>query len=172
VNEGRITTGRPSSPAAARPSATDPASAPGQVEPGRPAGLGELDPRLGPADGVDGRPDQLDPEPLEGAVLVQGNGQVEGGLAAEGGQQGVGPLGLEHGRERVGGERLQVGGVGHLRVGHDRGRVGVDQHHPQPEGAQGPAGLGAGVVELGRLPDHDRPRPHHQDRAQVLAQRH
>ena len=36
----------------------------GQVEPDGPAGLGELHPRLGPADGVDGGPDQLDPEPL------------------------------------------------------------------------------------------------------------
>jgi hypothetical protein len=144
----------------------------GQVEADGPAGLGELDPRLGPADGIHGGPDELDPEPLKGAVLVQGHGQVEGRLAAEGGQQGVGPLGLEHGRHRAGGERLQVGGVGDLGVGHDRGRVGVDQHHPQPQPAKGPAGLGARVVELGRLPDHDRPRPDDQDGAQVLPEGH
>ena len=173
VNEGRRTTGSPSvaggGQALVDRADLDPA---GQVEPGRPAGLGELDPRLGPAHGVDGGPDELDPEPLQGAVLVQGHGQVEGGLPAEGGQQGVGPLGLEHGRHRAGGERLQVGGVGHLGVGHDRGRVGVDQHDPQPQPPQGPAGLGARVVELGRLPDDDRPRPDDQDGAQVLAQRH
>ena len=40
------------------------------------------------------------------------------------------------------------------------------------QAAQGPAGLGAGVVELGRLPDHDRPRPDDQDGPEVLAQRH
>ena len=173
VNEGRMTTGRPRSPAAARPSVDRPDLDPaGQVEPGGPAGLGELDPRLGPADRVDRRPDELDPEPLQGAVLVQGHGQVERRLPAQGGQQGVGPLGLEHGRDRAGGERLQVGGVGHLRVGHDGRRVGVDQHHPQPQPAQGPAGLGARVVELGGLPDHDRPRPDDQDRAQVLPEGH
>ena len=41
-----------------------------------------------------------------------------------------------------------------------------------PSCAQHPAGLGAGVVELAGLPDHDRPGPDDQDRVQVLTPRH
>src|SRR5690606_29458546 len=53
-------------------------------------------------------------------------------------------------------DRLDVDGVGHLRVGHDRGRVAVDQHHPVALLAQGLARLRAGVVELAGLADDDR----------------
>ena len=61
------------------------------------------------------------------------------------------------------GDRLDVGVVGELRVGHDRRRVGVDQADLQPFGAQHPAGLGARVVELAGLSDDDRPGADHQD---------
>ena len=57
--------------------------------------------------------------------------------------------------DQVGGERLDVGGVGQLGVGHDRGRVGVDQHHAVALAAQHLAGLHAGVVELAALADGD-----------------
>ena len=42
-------------------------------------------------------------------------------------------------------------------IGHDRGRIGVDQHDLVAQPAQGLAGLRAGVVELAGLTDHDRP---------------
>ena len=54
-------------------------------------------------------------------------------------------------------QRLDVGGVGDLGVGHDRRRVAVDQADPQALGLEHPAGLGAGVVELAGLADDDRP---------------
>ena len=57
---------------------------------------------------------------------------------------------------QIGGERLDVGAVGQLRVGHDRRRVAVDEHDLEPLGAQRLAGLGAGVVELAGLADDDR----------------
>ena len=67
--------------------------------------------------------DHLDAVALEGAVVREGHGQVEPGLAAEGGQQGVGPLALDDLGHDLGGERLDVGAVGELRVGHDGGRI-------------------------------------------------
>ena len=73
----------------------------------------------------------------------QVHGQVQAGLAAEGGQQGVGPLGLDHLGHDFPGQRLDVGAVGHARIGHDRGRIGVDQHDLVALLAQGLAGLGA-----------------------------
>jgi hypothetical protein len=62
-------------------------------------------------------------------------------------------------------ERLEVDDVGDAGVGHDRGRVRVDQDRPDALGPQRPAGLGAGIVELGRLADDDRPRTEDEDRA-------
>jgi len=74
--------------------------------------------------------------------------------------------------DHVRGDRLDVGGVGEPGVGHDRGGVGVDQHHAQALLAQHPAGLGARVVELRRLPDDDRPRPDQEDGPDVSALGH
>ena len=65
------------------------------------------------------------------------------------------------------GHRLDVGGIGHLRVGHDGGRIGVHQDDPVALFPQGLAGLGAGVVELTGLADDDRTRADDQDAVDV-----
>ena len=65
------------------------------------------------------------------------------------------------------GQRLDVGAVGQLRVGHDRRRIAVDEDDLEPLGAQRLAGLRAGVVELARLPDDDRAGANDEDRASV-----
>ena len=70
------------------------------------------------------------------------------------------------------GDRLDVGDVGHLRVGHDRRRVGVDQDDPVALFAQRLAGLGAGIVELAGLADDDRAGADDQDAVDVGALRH
>ena len=109
---------------------------------------------------------------LQGAAGVQGHRRVEGGLAAERGQQRVRALLRDHLLQDVGGDRLDVGRVGELGVGHDRRRVGVHQADPDAFGPQDAAGLGARVVELAALPDHDRPGPDDEHRLQVLTPRH
>ena len=116
--------------------------------------------------------DQLNPVFGQGAVLGQGHRQVEGGLAAHGGQQGIGALDLDHPGHHLGGERLDVGAIGHVRIGHDRSGVGVHQHHLKAFGPQGFTGLGAGIVEFTGLADHDRTRPQQQDATQVRAAGH
>src|SRR5690606_38671638 len=65
-----------------------------------------------------------------------------------------------------------VGGVGKLRVGHDRGRVRIEQDHPVALGTEDLGGLGAGIVELAGLSDHDRARADEKDGADVGAGRH
>ena len=117
-------------------------------------------------------PDQLGAVGLQDASGDQFHGQVQPGLASQGGQKGVGPLPLDDAGQHVGVERLDVGGVGHLRVGHDRGRVGVGQDHPVSLGPQHPAGLGSGVVELAGLADDDGARPDYEDRLDVVTARH
>src|SRR5699024_1558943 len=123
-------------------------------------------------DGGDRRADELDVVLGQHPGLVQRDRRVEGRLPAEGGQQRVGALLGDDRRDDLGGDRLDVGGVGDLRVGHDRRRVGVDEDDAQALLAQHPAGLGAGVVELGGLPDDDRPGADDENGTQVGTTRH
>ena len=127
---------------------------------------------LGAGDGVVVGADELDPEALERPVLVQRLGQVQRRLAAERRQQGVGALALDDLRQRPGQQRLDVGDVGELGVGHDRRRVGVDEDDLVALLLEDLARLHAGVVELGRLADDDRPRAEDEDLVQVVPTRH
>ncbi len=127
---------------------------------------------LGRGDGLRSSADHLHPETGEHAELDQAHGEVECGLAAERRQQRVRALLLDDGREHLGVERLDVGAVGGPGVGHDRGGVRVGQDHPVALLGQDPAGLGARVVELAGLADHDRAGAHDQDGSDVFAARH
>ena len=69
-------------------------------------------------------------------------------------------------------QRLDVGAVGELRVGHDRRRVAVDEDDLEPLGAQRLARLRAGVVELARLPDDDRAGADDEDAFEIGALGH
>ena len=129
-------------------------------------------PVFGGLDGVDARADQLDAELVEHAGLVQLDREVERGLPAERRQQRVGPFDLDHPPQRLDVERLDVGRVGELGVGHDRRRVRVHEHDAVALFAQHPARLRARVVELARLADDDRAAADEQDRLDVVAARH
>ena len=113
--------------------------------------------------------DHLDAELFQHAHLAQAERAVERRLAAHGGQQRVGALLLDDLGDHFGGDRLHVGGVGQVRIGHDRRRVGVDQDDPVALFLERLAGLGAGIVELAGLPDDDRPRTDDEDRFDVGA---
>ena len=120
---------------------------------------------LGGADRVQVGADQLDPVLGQDAALRQLDGEVERRLAAEGGEERIGLLADDDLGERRRVERLEVGRVGPLGVGHDRRRVRVREHDAVALGAQRAAGLDAGVVELAALADADRPGADDQDAA-------
>ena len=69
-----------------------------------------------------------------------------------------------HERSRDG---LDVGAVGQLGVGHDGGRVAVDEHDAKAFLAQHLARLRAGVIELAGLPDDNRAGPDDENRLDV-----
>ena len=69
-------------------------------------------------------------------------------------------------------ERLEVGRVRPVGVGHDRGRVGVDEHRAVALFAQHLERLHARVVELAGLADHDRAGADDRDRVEIVAARH
>src|ERR687894_827590 len=108
----------------------------------------------------------------QGAVLGELAGEVERGAAAQRGQHRVRLLALDHLRNGGRQQRLDVSGRGELRVGHDRGRVRVDEDHLVALLEQHLAGLRARVVELGGLADHDRAGADHEDLLDVVSTRH
>ena len=113
---------------------------------------------LGELDRVDRGADQLDAVLLERAVLTQRDRQVQRRLPADRRQDRVRALALDDLRDDLGRQRLDVGPIGDLRVGHDRRRVAVDENDLEPLGLQRLARLRAGVIELAGLPDDDRAR--------------
>ena len=135
-------------------------------------GLFELLAVFGGVDRLGARADHFDAEALELAAAHELHREVERRLTPEGRQQRVGALAFDDVDQHVGVEGLHVGRVGRRGVGHDRGGIGVDEHDAIALGAQHLAGLGARVVELTGLTDHDRARADHHDRGEIVATRH
>ena len=110
-------------------------------------------------------------------IFFKRQGAIERRLAAHGRQQGeaagdgVALLGDDLGDD-LGRDRLDIGAVRHVGIGHDRRRIGVDQDDPVALGAQRLDGLGAGIVELAGLADDDRPGADDEDRRDVCPLRH
>ena len=127
---------------------------------------------LGDVDGLGIHPDHAHPVLFPDAELLALDGQVQRGLSAHGGQHGVDLVLLQDGLDALGLQRAQVHVVGRDRVGHDGGRVAVDQRDLDAFVAEGAAGLAAGVIELAGLSDHDRSRPDDQDRLDAGVFRH
>ena len=132
----------------------------------------EAAPVLGAVDRFERGTDQRDAEPVEIAGLRERDRDVQCGLAAERREQRIGAFPLADREDRPRRERLDVRAVGELGVGHDRRRVRVHQGHLEALAPQHLACLGARVVELAGLSDHDRSRPDHHDLVEVGPLRH
>jgi hypothetical protein len=121
--------------------------------------------------------DHLDAHRRERALVMQRAGAVEGGLPAEGRQQRIDrraelPFPLEDLPDRLRGDGLDVGPIREVRIGHDGGGVRVDEDDPVALLSERLARLGAGVVELASLADHDRARADDEDGVEVFSSRH
>ena len=139
------------------------------LEPDRVHGLTEQLAVLGLVDHVGLGADHLHAEMVQHAGAVQAERGVEPGLPAHGWQQRVWPLLFDDLGDDVRRDGLDIGGVGELRVRHDRGRVRVHQHDPVALVLERLAGLRAGIVELAGLADYDRSGPDDQDGLYVCA---
>ncbi len=107
--------------------------------------------------------------PVEDPGIRHRRRQVERRLAAESGKEALGLLLRDDRLDRLDGQWLQVDHVRHRRVGHDRGRVRVDQDRADTFRSERSARLRPGVVELGRLTDDDRAGTQDQDRGGLRA---
>ena len=118
---------------------------------------------FGLADGGQRRAEQLDIVLFQDARFGQFRRQVQAGLPAQCRQQAVGPLFGDDALDKLDVQRLDIDRIGGFRVGHDRRRVGVDQHDRDAFLAQRLAGLRPGIVKLGGLPDDNRPAADDED---------
>ena len=144
-----------------------------RVEADLPHGVFEQQPVFGLLDRIDFRADQFDAVLVEHAGFGQLDRKVQAGLSADRREQRVGPLFADDLLRRYStAERLDVGAVGQLRIGHDGRRIGIDQHDFVAIGAQRLGGLRAGIIELAGLADDDRAGADDQDAVKVVAARH
>ena len=90
---------------------------------------------------------------LKNSAIDELHGGIEGGLSTEGREECIGFLALDDLLDDLRGDRLDVGPVGKFRIGHDRGRIGIHQHHFVSLLSKGLAGLDTGIVKLAPLTD-------------------
>ena len=127
---------------------------------------------FGLVDGFGGGADHLDAVLVQHTHAAQRQRGVQRGLPAHGGQQRkaagnrIAFLGDDLGDD-LRRDRLDIGRVGQVRIGHDRRRIGIDQDDPIALGLQRLAGLRARIVEFAGLADDDRPGADDQDRGDV-----
>ncbi len=127
---------------------------------------------LADPDGVDIRADHLDAELFEDSLLEQLHREVQSCLAANCRQHGVWTFFFDNCGQCLDGERFDVGLVGDLGVGHDRRRIGIDQHDLIAFLLERTAGLSAGIIKFAGLSDHDRARTYDQYLMYVVATWH
>ncbi len=97
---------------------------------------------------------------------------VEPGLPAQRRQERIGAFLLDDLGDDFPGDRLHVGAIRGLRIGHDGRGIGIDEDNGVAFFAQGFAGLRPGVIELARLPDDDGPGADEQNFLEIGAFRH
>ena len=135
-------------------------------------GLVEQLPVFGLVDSLLGSADHFHAVQIQNTFAGQVQGTVQGGLTAHSGQQGIRFFRLDNARHRAPLYRLDIGGIRHGRVGHDGGRIGIDQHNPVTLFAQGLAGLRTGIVKFTGLPDDNWAGAQNQDGLNVGSLRH
>ena len=101
--------------------------------------------------------------PFQHAAAVQFHGAVQGCLPAQGREEGIRFFPDDDFLHELRSNRFNISARSCLRVRHDGGGIGVDQHYFITLFPEGFAGLGAGVVEFAALADDDRAGPDHEN---------
>ena len=123
-------------------------------------------------DGAGVGANQLDAVLLEHATLRQLHRDVERGLPAHRRQQRVRFFLGDDELDILRRYRLDVGAIREFGIGHDRGRIGVDEYDLESFFAERLRRLGARIVELRALADDDRAGADYEDFAEVGSLRH
>ena len=132
----------------------------------------KFDTVLAALDRVDLHADNLHIVFVQNTGLIELSAEVQAGLTAEVRQQRVRALLRDDALQSLYVERLNIGNIRCLRVGHDRRRVRVHQNDLVTELAKRLARLRTRVVELARLADDDRAGSDDQYFVDVCSLRH
>ena len=124
---------------------------------------------FGLVDGFGGRADHLDIVFFQDAHFLERERAVQRRLAAHGREQRIGALFLDDLCDDFRRDRLDIGAVRHVGVGHDGGGVRVDEDDAVALLLQRFHGLCAGIIELAGLADHNRACANDQDRGYIGA---
>ncbi len=116
--------------------------------------------------------DHFDAVLFQHPVGGQIHGQIQRGLTAERRQQRLRAFCLDHLLDHLPGQRLDVGRIGHVRVGHNRRRIAIDQYDLIAFLTQRLARLGARVIKLAGLTDDDRTAADQQNLLDILTSGH
>ena len=127
---------------------------------------------LGHLDGFGLGADQLDTVFFQDARMVQVERAVQRRLAAHRGQQRIRLLDGDDLLDDLRQDRLDIGCVRQVRIGHDRRGVRVHEDDAVALGLQRLHGLNAGIIELAGLADDDRAGANDEDRGDICALRH
>ena len=87
--------------------------------------------------------DQLNAIALKRAVLSQGDRKIQRGLSSHCGQESIGTLFFDHPGDHFRSKWLDISPIRHLRIGHDRRRIGIHENDLVSLRPQRFAGLGA-----------------------------
>ena len=105
-------------------------------------------------------------------TFVERHGIVKSRLPSHCRKNGIRALFCDDRFEVFGSDRLDVGSVCELRIGHDGRRIGVHEDNPISLFTKHFACLGARVIEFAGLPDDDRAGTDDQDAFEIVAARH
>ena len=130
-------------------------------------GVAELDPVFGLVDGFGIGADHFNAIFRQRAVVEQSQSHVQCGLPAHGRQHRVGALFFDDLGDDFGRDRLDIGRIGHIRIGHDRRRVRIDQDDAIALFAQRLTRLRPRIIKLARLPNDDGASADDEDRFYV-----
>ena len=93
-------------------------------------------------------------------------------MAAHCRQQRIGALGFDDFGNGARGDWLDIGGIGHVRISHDRCWIGIDQNDAIAIGLQCLTGLCARIVEFAGLPNNNGAGADDENRFDIVAARH
>jgi len=105
-------------------------------------------------------------------MFCQIQSTVEGCLTTHGGQQRIGALSLYNFRHRIPFNWLDVGGIRHRRICHNRSRIGIDQDNSVSLLPERFTSLSAGVIKFTGLTDNNRAGTKNQNAVYIGSFRH
>ena len=99
-------------------------------------------------------------------------GKIKPGLSTQSRKQGIGFFLFNNLGHAFHGQRFDISRVGKFGIGHDGGRIAIDQRYSVTFFTQSFAGLSPAVVKLASLSNYYGPRSDDQDVFNIVSSRH